>query len=188
MLSSEDQSRRIVIALRARLKAIGFAMLLCGAFGLTGCAVRSTAVAAPKPSVADWERVISVERGTILKVLTASGAVTGHFVSAEGDELRVLADAREIAIAKSDVQRVSVQRGRIRQKVKRGFALGALAGGLVGALTTQSNRLSWTAFLAAGWGGVGALIGALDRTDNHEIVIYIAHAPALSRSQGHFVE
>ena len=173
------------MALSNGFKSTGFAMLVCLAFGLTGCAGRSAAIAAPKPGGDDWQRLTTVKRGTMLKVLTASGDVAGRFVSSEGGQIKVMAGSREVSIAKSDVQQVSVRRGTTRQKVKRGFAIGALAGGLLGAFTTESNRVAFTLFLAAGWGGIGALIGALDGIgSSSEVVIYVAHARPLSRPQG----
>jgi hypothetical protein len=177
MLRSEDRWSRIVMALSNGFKSTGVVMLVCLAFGLTGCAGRSTAIAAPKPDVDDWRRLTTVERGTLMKVLTASGDVAGHFVSAEGGQITVMAGSREVSIAKSDVQQVSVRRGTTRQKIKRGFAIGALAGGLLGAFTTESNRVPFTLFLAAGWGGIGALIGVFDGIgSSSEVVIYVAHA------------
>jgi hypothetical protein len=45
----------------------------------------------------------------------------------------------------------------------------------VGGLTTESNQLPWAAFLAAGWGAIGAAIGASDGFfDREETLVYLA--------------
>ena len=61
------------------------------------------------------------------------------------------------------------------QKAKRGLLIGAIAGGLVGALTTNSKQLPWAGFLAAGWGAIGAAIGASPGFfDREEALVYVA--------------
>jgi hypothetical protein len=44
---------------------------------------------------------------------------------------------------------------------------------VVGGITTESSQMSWMFTLAAGWGGLGALIGAISGAgDVREVVIY----------------
>jgi uncharacterized membrane protein len=69
---------------------------------------------------------------------------------------------------------VLVQR-RTGQKAKRGLIIGAIAGGLVGGLTAESNQGLWSALMAAGWGVIGAVIGASDGfSDRQETLVYLA--------------
>jgi len=66
----------------------------------------------------------------------------------------------------------SWRRGRL------GFLIGALAGFTVGETSVQSNRGLWFPFLAASWGGIGALIGAIDGVRQRErTLIYLVPWP-----------
>ena len=84
------------------------------------------------------------------------------------------------AVARADARRVITIRHRRAEKAGRGAIVGAVLGGALG-LVAETNRAVWSAILAAGWGAVGALIGAADGFfDCEEVVICAATANTIS--------
>jgi uncharacterized protein YcfJ len=151
------------------------ALVLLGASITSACAARTSATAAgAAPPVGDWERVARVPVGTALKVEDRSGTVTeGWFASTEADRVTLQRRTGHVAIPRTDVKRITAPHRQTASGAKRGFKIGAVAGGLVGGLATRSNRPAWAAFLALGWGAIGALIGAVDGAQNvDDVVIY----------------
>lgn len=168
-MSKWDRTPRVVLA----------ALSLFALAVATACGARSSAGTASAPALDEWERVMRLTCGTIVTVETGSETIAGRLVSAETDRLTILTRGTESTVARSGARRVTMSQRLTRQKAGRGFGVGALAGGLVGALTTRSNRVPWATMLAAGWGAMGALFGAIDgASDRRVIVVYEAPAVA----------
>lgn len=151
--------------------------MLLGTAVNAGCAARSSAATTPKSlNVADWATVMQVQPGTSVKIYVRSGAtIAGKVLTADPDYLTVEDRGRNVVFAKRDIRRVAVQQRETGRFARRGLAFGALAGALLGALTTESSRVPWALMLASGWGGVGAAIGAIDGSqERREVVIYLA--------------
>ena len=143
--------------------------------GGSACAARSAPAnlqSASPPN--DWAVVMRVAGGSQLKVDATLGSIAGRLVSVENDQLTLLRGTTCVAVSRRDVKRIVLVQRRTIQKAKRGFAVGAIAGALMGTLGTKSNQLIWSAFLAASWGGLGALIGAIDGASAHgDTVVYV---------------
>jgi hypothetical protein len=125
--------------------------------------------------------------------LEGCGSYEASFARLSGDSMVVVADDREMAIARSDIRRVKVRRGT-RGHSAAGAAIGAGLGvalGLVSAATTDcsgdfleglchAGQIA-SPFVAGAMGaGVGALIGLVIRSDRWEDVpLRVAVAPRL---------
>ena len=132
---------------------------------------------ASKLPSSDWSGVIALGIGSDVQIDLASGQrVIGHLVSATADGVTLSVRRTEMTISRETIRRVALRGDRMTTRsAKRGFIIGAVAGGLMGTLGTKSNRLSWGAFLAGSWGAIGALIGAINGFSQRQArVVYIA--------------
>lgn len=124
----------------------------------------------------NWESVKRVGRDTKIRVTERSGAATiGSFQSASDSHVDVLTIGGAVQIARDEIYRVERMSAEGRARgAKIGFVIGAVAGATLGAATTKSNRVPWAVTLGAGWGGVGALIGAVSSKRQHQrpVLIY----------------
>jgi uncharacterized protein YcfJ len=141
-----------------------------------GCAARSATALGNTSAPDDWFAVTRLAPGTVLRVeVSAGSATTGRLVSAQTNQVTISAGSSQRTFLRPEIRQVVLVQRRTGQKAKRGFIIGAIAGGLVGWLTTESNQLPWAAFLAAGWGAIGATIGASDGFfDREETLVYLA--------------
>jgi hypothetical protein len=107
-----------------------------------------------------------------VKITETDGVVTaGQFLRADGAHLTILSREREVIFERTRVATVILEDHQGWRKAKRGFSVGALAGGLFGLFGTGSAP--WAAMLASGWGSIGFLIGAVDGANEvHRAVIY----------------
>jgi len=115
-----------------------------------------------------WTNVVALPSGASVRVLDdAGGTLNGEFTAATDEKIIVAVGTDRFEVAKERVQRVELRvGGGVGRGAKRGFLIGAAAGALVGFATVKSNRGAWIPFLALGWGGVGAAVGALDGRSN----------------------
>lgn len=141
-----------------------------------GCAARSAAASGNASAPDDWSAVTRLAPGTTLRVeVSAGSSTTGRLVSAQTNQVTIWVGSLQRTFLRPEIRRVVLVQRRTGQKAKRGFIIGAIAGGLVGGLTTESNQVPWAAFLAAGWGAIGAAIGASDGFfDREETLVYLA--------------
>ena len=141
-----------------------------------GCAVRSPAALGNASAPDDWSAVTRLAPGTALRVeVSAGSSTTGRLVSAETNQVTMSVRNEQRTFLRPEVRRVVLVQRRTGQKAKRGFIIGAIAGGLVGAPTTESNQVPWAVLLAAGWGAIGAVIGVSDGFfDRAETLVYLA--------------
>lgn len=144
-------------------RVIGAAVPCIAILALGGCAsLRPTDVRAGS-NQHEWAAVIRLETGNTIRVENAAGdAIEGQFVRASSDDVTITMGSGAQTLLRATVQRLLLLERRTAQKAKRGWLVGTVAGGLVGALATKSNRVPWTLFMSAGWGAIGAGIGASD--------------------------
>jgi hypothetical protein len=144
--------------------------------GSAGCAARSTATVRDASAVDDWSAVMTLTEGTALRLDLSTGSSTsGRLVSVKTTQITISTEGSNRTLLVPDIRRVAVVERRTRQKARRGFIIGAVAGGLFGRLGTQSNQGAWAVILAAGWGAIGAAIGASDGFFDHkEMLVYVA--------------
>ena len=142
----------------------------------SGCAARSAVASRNTPAPDDWSAVTRLATGTALRVeVSAEPSTTGRLVSAQANQVTISAGSSQRTFLRPEIRRVVMVQRSTGRKAKRGFVIGAIAGGLVGGLTTESNQGSWAALMAAGWGAVGAVIGASDGAfDRKETLVYLA--------------
>lgn len=122
----------------------------------------------------DWTALERMPGGALVRVELATGrSAQGRIASVDDDGLSISVEESRHTFQRLDIRKVLLVQRQTGTKAKRGLVIGAVAGGLVGGLTSRSNRLAWTAFLAAGWAAVGATIGAIDGFgDSSETLIY----------------
>lgn len=143
-----------------------------------GCAARSAVALGNAAAPDDWSAVTRLATGSALRVeVSAEPSTTGRLVSAQTNQVTISAGSSQRTFLRPEIRRVVLVQRRTGQKAKRGFIIGAIAGGLVGGLGTKSNQVPWAAFLAAGWGAIGATIGASDGFfDREETLVYVKAA------------
>ena len=142
----------------------------------SGCAARSAVALRNTPAPDDWSAVARLATGTALRVeASAQPSTTGRLVSVQTNQITISSGSSQRTFLQPEIRRVVLVQRRTGQKAKRGLIIGAVAGGLVGGLTTESNQGSWAAFMAAGWGAIGAVIGASEGFfDREETLVYLA--------------
>lgn len=123
--------------------------------------------------------MIALQADSDLRIELVSGQqATGRLLSATADGVTLSAGRTDMTVFRGTICRVALlgQR-RTARDAKRGFIIEAVAGGLMRTLGTKSNRLPWGAFLAGAWGGIAALIGAVEGfSQRDESVVYVAVA------------
>ena len=135
----------------------------------------------------EWARVTALEVGVTVQIDTTSQRLRGTLQSATDAGLYVIASGRPIYTSRSDVRRVvRIGERQVKRYALRGLVIGAAAGTALGATTAETNKGPWTAFMAAGWAGVGALIGAINGLDREEELVYQSPAlqPPSSQARG----
>jgi len=142
----------------------------------SGCAARSVVALRNAPASDDWSAVTRLATGTSLRVeVSAEPSTTGRLVSVQGNQVTISSGSWQRTFLRPEIRRVVLVQRRTGEKAKRGLVIGAIAGALVGGLTTESNQGSWAAVMAAGWGAIGAVIGASDGFfDREETLVYLA--------------
>ena len=112
----------------------------------------------------DWTAVRALVPGSQVRIWQEGGRSTEGILGIVAEEqIAVLIDKGSLSLARPSIRRIDLASGRqTRKGALIGLLIGAAGGTLQGALTTKSSRGVWTASLAAGWGGMGALFGALD--------------------------
>ncbi len=153
------------------------------ALATAACATRSTRIDPTRLAGvgSDWATVVGLRTGVQVRVeLSSSGRVEGRLARADEHGLTLAHGDAVRAVARADVRRVITVGHRKTEKAGRGAIIGGVLGGALG-LVAETNRAAWSAILAAGWGAVGALIGAADGfVDREEVVIYAAAANTIS--------
>jgi len=141
-----------------------------------GCAARSAVALGNAAASDDWSAVTRLATGSALRVeVSAEPSTTGRLVSAQTNQVTISTGSSQRTLLRPEIRRVILVQRRTGQRAKRGLIIGAIAGGLVGGLGTKSNQVPWAAFLAAGWGAIGATIGAADGFfDREETLVYLA--------------
>jgi hypothetical protein len=141
-----------------------------------GCAARAAAALGNASAGDNWSAVARLATGSALRVEASAGSsTTGRLVSAQANQVTIVAGGSQRTFLRPDIRRVVLMQRRTGEKALRGLIVGAIAGGLVGALATESNQASWSAFLAAGWGALGAAFDAWDGFfDRDETLVYVA--------------
>lgn len=144
--------------------------------GLVGGCVHSRSVSVqPSPEAASakrssWAAVQALPAGSSVSVqLWTSPALEGDIVSSNGEQLVVLLGGAAIRLQRLAIRRITLVGNRtVARRARWGFLIGAIAGATVGATTAETNRGRWALFLSGGWGGLGALFGAIDGMSSRE--------------------
>jgi hypothetical protein len=147
------------------------------------CMTAGTSQVFAAESSCDWASVMALPNGSEVQVdLTTSQVATGALESATADDLILVVAHVDVMISRQLARRVALLAPPVMREAKRGFIVGSIFGALVGAVATKGNRLSWGAFLAASWGGLGALIGAIDASLHQKQ--HVIYATCSARAAG----
>jgi hypothetical protein len=136
-----------------------------------------TTVSGASSPPAGWAPVRALAIGATIDVEYERSISAGLFEAADADRLRMLVDGSPVEIPRASIRRI-VQRTHARRiSALRGLLVGAAAGAVWGAVSTETNRLPWSIMLSAGWGGFGAGIGALAAPERQLVIYRSADAP-----------
>jgi hypothetical protein len=155
-----------------------------------GCAVHraSAGQSSRTPTLNDWLAVTQFAEGDSVRIHLRDGtSAAGRFVAADDNQVTVRLGGADRAFLRPTVHRLATVHRHTKVKATRGLVIGGVAGGLLGALTAETNRAEWALFMAGGWAAIGAAIGASDGfTDRKEIVVYETEplAPVSHKSRG----
>jgi hypothetical protein len=152
------------------LVAAALCVTVAGCASAAGRAATSTAAIAPIDS---WSPVRALPNGARIEVEHGSAASTGRFEAADAGRLVMLVDGTRVEIDRASIGRVLQRTHARRTWALRGLLVGAGAGAIWGAVSTVTNQVPWSLTLGAGWGGLGAVIGALTAPERH-VVVYRA--------------
>jgi hypothetical protein len=152
----------------------------------TGCflALLTSGVAAQSRS--DWQAVVALQPGVLLRVDTFSRErLRGPLQRVDNDRLTLAVSTGPVDIPRGSVRRV-IQIGdrHVGRDARRGLLVGAAAGGTLGALAAETNKRSWSALMAAGWGAIGSLIGAINGLDRDQYLWYDSPMPQTTADRG----
>jgi hypothetical protein len=138
------------------------------------CAVVLGPAAALAQQDAEWSAVAALPLGTRVAIDTDSGQhATGTLASTSPDAVAINAAGTRHEFPRSTVTHVYRRPSR-RAFATRGLLVGAGTGALAGAVLAESNRGRWSAFQAAGWGALGALIGLVEGLTADDQLVYRA--------------
>lgn len=138
-----------------------------------GTGSRIEGASPPQDREKDWAAVGSLPRGTHIKLTQRSGlSIEGRLEDWSDDALTVRTPTGNVKAPRATVVRVVRVSGSDRtRRAGWGFLAGAVAGAAQGGALVLSNRGAWITVLAAGWGAIGAAIGAASG-GHRESVIY----------------
>lgn len=124
-----------------------------------------------------WKGVTALDEGARVRVtMRATGEMVSGRLTAVGSEAIAMRRGQtEQVIDRTAIARVAVMEHQPGVRAVRGLVIGGVAGVALGALATETNRLSWAAFFGAAWGALGTTIGAVDGLISRtEMVVYDA--------------
>jgi hypothetical protein len=138
-----------------------------------GTGSRIEGASPPQDREKDWAAVGSLPRGTHVKLAQRSGvSLDGRLEDWSDDAVTVRTKTGNVKAPRATVVRVVRVSGSDRtRRAGWGFLAGAIAGAVQGGALVRSNRGAWITVLSAGWGAVGAAIGAASG-GHRESVIY----------------
>ena len=131
-----------------------------------------TSISAAAQAREDWAAVTALTAGQQVKV-AATRNVRGVFERADLQRLVIIDSGRSVEFPRAEVRSVvTIGERQVRRHARNGLIIGAAAGATLGALLAQSGKAQWALFMGAGWGAIGAAIGASDGLSRTETVIY----------------
>ena len=147
----------------------------CRRLAVVACLVSLLTVAIEaQPS--DWTTVMALRSGQLVRVESSTESVRqGEYLRADSESLTVAVSRRTVTIPRKSVRRIYlVSERNVRRMARCGLLIGAAAGATLGALTAETNKGQWSAFMALGWGAFGAAIGALNGLDRNRVLVFQA--------------
>jgi hypothetical protein len=159
-----------------RLVAAASALVLASIIASAGCAAHRPSASAGQPSKVpasnDWLAVTRLAEGASVHVDLQDGtSAAGRFVAADDSQVSVRLGGTEQTLPRPTVHRLATVHRNTKRKATRGLIIGGVAGGLLGALTAETNRAEWALFMAGGWAAIGAAIGASDGFADREVIV-----------------
>ena len=139
----------------------------------SACGQRSVApVVVPRDAEQAWRAVGETAKRTELRIALRDGKTTsGALLDWSPAHLAIVRQDGVKRIQRQEIRQISVVRSNRGRSAARGLLIGASAGAAQGMLLTQSNRGAFSLAFAAGWGAIGAGIGAL-AGGQHVTVVY----------------
>jgi hypothetical protein len=134
-----------------------------------------------QPLQDDWDAVKALSAGTTVRIQQSGGRqVEGPVVSVDDAAIAILASGKTFSFDRQSVQQIDRLLRPVSKRAGLGLLIGASGGAVLGYSTAETNRGLWTALMAAGWGAVGALIGAVDglRAHDYRLVYHETCSPA----------
>jgi len=122
-----------------------------------------------QPLQDDWDAVKVLSAGATVRIQELGGRqVEGRLVSVDDAVIAILAKGMTFSFDRQSVRQIDRLERPVSKRARLGLLIGAGGGAVLGYSTAETNRGLWTALMAAGWGAVGALIGAVDGLREHD--------------------
>ena len=133
----------------------------------------------------DWDAVKALGHGITVRVQQLEGRqIEGRLVSVDDVAITVVAKGTTFSLDRQSIGQIDRVGRQVGKRAERGLLIGAGGGAALGYSMAETNRGLWTALMAAGWGALGALIGAADGSREHEYrLVYRAASPPASYSE-----
>ena len=125
-----------------------------------------------QPLQDDWEAVKALNAGATVRIQQLGGRqVEGRLVSVDDAVIAIVAEGMTFSFERQSVRQIDRLARHVSKRAGLGLLIGAGGGAALGYATAETNRGLWTALMAAGWGAVGALIGAVDGLREHDYLL-----------------
>ena len=163
--------------MRSPTRLVPGPLLLVGTLALlaSGCAARRPPTIS-QGAAPGWDAVMQLPISSQIRLQTADAVTAGRLLHVDATVLSLSHRDGVIRIERAAIQRVTRRQRQSARQSRIGFGVGAGLGLMVGGITTESSQVPWMFTLAAGWGGLGALIGAISGAgDVREVVVYDIH-------------
>jgi hypothetical protein len=118
-----------------------------------------------------WAELARLPRGSLIKLVRCEGAtIRGQMILWTTNSVVLDTSGSQTPIDRASISQIFRISSNRATRARWGFVTGATLGAVQGLALTKSNREQWAFLFAAGWGGVGAAIGAL--TGGQETHVY----------------
>ncbi len=117
----------------------------------------------------DWDAVKALRAGATVRIQQFGWRqVEGRLVSVDDAVIMIDAEGTTLSLDRQSIHQIERFGRQVRKRAGLGLLIGAGGGAVLGYSTAETNRALWTPLMAAGWGAIGALIGAVDGLREHD--------------------
>jgi len=153
---------------RSWLMALMLTAAVCAG---ASCATRRTDIKFPT-GPGDWTAVANTAAGAQVRLdLVGAATEKGELARIDATHVVIVAGGETKPFPRDVMRRIFVRSER-KGAAKQGFLVGFGVGALQGYALTRSNRVLLAALFGAGWGALGAGVGAIRGIGEDETLVY----------------